>query len=124
MIEAKELRVGNLIEDELGKPKRVQNILGERFNIDALDGIDRGFPLTEMNGIPITPELLEKCGFEYSASFGECRYKKKELEMDENFNPLVQEGDEFLYYGKRIEHLHQLQNLYFALTGEELEINL
>jgi hypothetical protein len=73
--------------------------------------------------IALTPETLEKCGFvndnntygrgiimlrrKRDGAFGQPRF---ELLSDE-FNP-------------DLEHLHQLQNLYFALTGEELNVQL
>lgn len=86
--------------------------------------------------IPITPEILEKCGFEYKpcgisgsdmwqgmgfwnikncdwVSFRGGFFRTKPIE-------LILTG----YFNSRIQYLHQLQNLYFALTGEELEVNL
>ncbi len=114
MIQKNELRVGNILIHPL-KDNQV-------FVIKSGADIDEIYTMQELKGYYLTPELLKKCGFEYTASFGECRYTKGELQMDENFNPLVQDGDEYLYYGKRVEFLHELQNLYFALTGEELPI--
>jgi hypothetical protein len=65
--------------------------------------------------IPLSPEIIEKCGFE--DEYGNGRYYFDGLEY---------------YDGKlwfrtseiKIQYLHQFQNLYFALTGEELEVNL
>lgn len=65
-------------------------------------------------GIPLTPEILEKCGFVQTsaATFG---------------NGIIGiyfgEGEYFYNHGKG-KYLHQLQNLYFALTGEELNCPL
>jgi hypothetical protein len=74
--------------------------------------------------IPLTPEWLEKFGF------------KKEPDTDIYSIPTYSHSDlimrnesyeewHFIYNDKRlrvIKFVHQLQNLYFALTGEELTI--
>ena len=70
-----------------------------------------------LSPIPLTPEVLEKCGAVSNAY--QDRYEFDEID---NLH--------FEYCGIRniiwsekyphIQHLHQLQNLYFALTGEEL----
>lgn len=76
--------------------------------------------------IPLTLEILETCNFSKII----C---PEELFNDEGPDPLCyekgkvkiiinQSGKNYLY-GNEDEplfHLHQLQNLYFALTGEEL----
>jgi hypothetical protein len=80
--------------------------------------------------IPLTPEILEKAGFEYEDMGDDSPYERwicknyKELWVWD-FN-----GEEWMFcLGDAFEqggfhYLHQLQNLYFALAGEELEINL
>lgn len=115
MINANELRIGNLIQTETGKIKRVENVFGDRFNLKFVNGEPMSDPLTEMESIPLAPEILKKCGladkqilgFEfYFNGKGEC------VLTNEHGNSVI------------IHSLHQLQNLYFALTGNELEINL
>ena len=112
-----ELRIGNYVfsaED---------NKNGEVFQIDSRGIIfvnkngNRWQDLKNIQPIPLTEEILLKCGFE----------------KDENkmfvFNRKViykKNDNTFHFYCCDIEikYLHQLQNLYFALTGQELEINL
>lgn len=118
-MEKNELRIGNWVNAYHGNVQIV-SIGNEIVTTQNLIGATHGAILSP---IKITPEILEKAGFKYSASFGQCKYEKSELEIDENFNPLVEFAGEFIYYGKRIEYLHQLQNLYFALTGEEFILN-
>ena len=72
--------------------------------------------------IPITPELLERAGFKINTPVSSREYIK-----DESIK-MVDHYDKWLYIqsnwesGIFIEYIHQLQNLYFALTEKELEI--
>jgi len=81
--------------------------------------------------IPLTPEILEKCGFilnrnnEISIEINDIA---SHLELMSgaggyyypSFTQTPQGDEERSVYFNRITSLHQLQNLYFALTGEEL----
>ena len=68
--------------------------------------------------IPLTEEWLLKCGFEKDEII--VFYRKDETSstfiIDFNFVCLLG------YSHVKIHSAHQLQNLYFALTGEELQI--
>jgi len=70
--------------------------------------------------IPLIPEILIKCGFEEDNSWY-CFVLPNQLELSKNF-----EFDGFSlnnsYFNTKLTNLHQLQNLYFALCGVELEI--
>lgn len=72
----------------------------------------------KLEPISITSALLEKAGFrkdDYGYSNG-----KLALNQYENVYHLrLPQGTGF---GRGIQHLHQLQNLYFAISGEELSI--
>lgn len=79
--------------------------------------------IDEIESIPITDELLEKCGFE------QCGYIFKTLfiEMYEVTNGwhLHIDNERFeTALSTTIKYLHQLQNAYYLLTGKELEIKL
>lgn len=90
--------------------------------------------------IPITPEILEKCGFNKELGWGENYFIKNipiGLTKDDAGNYfLCARQPQFDMYGDceddyraeplptKINSLHQLQNLYFALTGEELQVAL
>jgi hypothetical protein len=63
--------------------------------------------------IPLTEEWLLKFGFESLLSG--AGYVKNRTEIGYNHN-----GFYIITSGLKIEYVHQLQNLYFALTGEEL----
>lgn len=65
--------------------------------------------------VPLTPEVLEQCGFKKQTAW--YRLGKHAI------NPTAAYLYEFKNIPvKEIEHLHQLQNLYYALTGNELEV--
>lgn len=79
-------------------------------------------------GIPLTEEWLVKFGFSFSNNDKYKWWKGKGRGMS-LFKGLTESTKDWFYYfdtysnrGKRIKSVHQLQNLYFALTGEELEL--
>ena len=120
-MEAKELRVGNLVSVIFAghKTASYHKIVAE----DIVDIANKKVTSTP-EPIPLTPEILEKAGF------------TNEDKLHAGANTWWKEGmgeylsfyyDGFLKYeltGRSVKYLHQLQNLYFALTGEELEIKL
>lgn len=83
-------------------------------------------PLTDLEPIPISIPLLEKCGFEEHTIYNEDQ-DERDFYVHSKFSDLMY-VDGVLKNGldelPDIIYLHQLQNLYFDLTGEELEINL
>jgi hypothetical protein len=115
-----ELRIGNYIlgEVEDWKVGRVTaiNIMG---NDDVSLDIDaESYLITDIQPIPLTEEWLLKFGFTHENTIGGwskwSNKKMKLLDMKFYF-----ESSEYFI---RVEYVHQLQNLYFALTGEELTI--
>ena len=115
MIQANELRVGNaleyFVEDSLAESEWILNIV-DADDI-ALACKDEYFN-KYYRPIPLTPEILEKCGFR--------NYDL--IKWDTDAMLIIKNGDGYLYLANQrhvnIFYLHQLQNLYFALTGEEL----
>lgn len=117
MIKANELRIGNYIREiDLSNFHTVVNI--ESFP-EAIIYIDNGKPLDEKDAMPIelTPEILQKAGFELKSTL--LDYCKGNVSIRQKQN-----GYEVAWYHSTIHYLHQLQNLYFALTNEELTITL
>lgn len=75
---------------------------------------------TTYHPIPLTPEILVMYGFEKKLVLGSTDkywYSIGELSYNESHK-----GWWFRGKLKDIDYLHQLQNLYFSLTGEELII--
>ena len=77
--------------------------------------------------IPLTPEILEKCGFE---KWEDANVYQLNCADEENIqirgNEVFLAGNDACTDGHgfhcKCEYLHKLQNLYSALTGEELVI--
>jgi hypothetical protein len=131
MIAANELRIGNwvILNDNDFKDSGA-------YCIDSIDiSVAKEEP-KRFSPIPITHDILEKAGFailenagnwnnpEYTIYSSKVSYFKIGL-LDGDFKYYVSTGDDFYsYYSPKITYLHQLENLYFALTGTELTINL
>jgi len=78
--------------------------------------------ISEYSGIPITKEWIERFGFRESNSIWENGYENEELLIDSSLYPIISTNDGCFRFGNKIEFVHQLQNLYYILTGKELEI--
>lgn len=119
MIQAHELRIGNYVVDnfDVHKPYQLTKI-----SLDDFVAISNG--CNSYQPIPLTEEILLKCGFEENGQY--LAFKNIRLYIyHSRFN-----SEYFIFdFGMmekftEIQYLHQLQNLYFALTGEELEVKL
>lgn len=126
-MEAKELMIGNYVYHK-GKPLQITNVIdfcvnmefgkysGERNNEIDID---------EISPILLTPELLKKCGYEFVI---EVASWANPLHLISQYEGDVWVFEPFCTIDKdchiTIKYLHQLQNLVFALTGEELKIEL
>lgn len=115
-----ELRIGVWVNDLNGTPFRIE----DAEDIADFEQWENAYP------IPITEEWLLKFGFQLG---------HKLYWIDERENAVLQLSqvnsknswwdvvikDKFTDYGfwlRYVNYVHQLQNLYFALTGTELEI--
>jgi hypothetical protein len=142
---AAELRIGNWVTynpesvDEGTEiiPLNVEEILSGGVRLS--DGFDNTYYFDEILPIPLSPELLEAIGFKKNNKRGtyvieftnsnDCRIilfigiEKENADkpfmfwglQDVSFDSVVVE---------KIIYLHQLQNLFYSLTGEELSIDL
>ena len=128
-MEANELRLGNFVSV---KKESLQPLLDDyglhgienSFQITSIenvylyiltDGLESEYYLSECKPIPLTDEWLDKFGFDG---------------WDKGVYTMILSNGNFMKIGceeavgKNIKHVHQLQNLYFALTGEELIIKI
>ena len=114
------LRLGNLLTynndllrvNMLGYGANPYNI-----NCDILEKNIINFDTDKISPIPLTEEWLLKFGFKKSVIF--FMKESMNIEFIENGCLFSLDGE----YEVFIEHIHQLQNLYFALTNSELIIN-
>lgn len=116
-----ELRIGNWYNWRGG------DALDEGYN-EQMKGSDYAellFNPERFRAIPLTEEWLLKFGFENNfSSFFEKRLihtptAKISISIDFNSYEVCQSGCGFQ---AKIRNVHQLQNLYFALTGKELKV--
>jgi len=119
MIVASELRQGNIIETVDGI-RQVTGVLGEVIYWGGEMEFCASF---RCEPVPLTEEWLLKLGFSRSPlPFSEGVYEGPIIDNRVEYN-----AGSFMYCLwtqrlRNIEHVHQLQNLYYALTGEELKI--
>jgi len=123
MIDAKELRIGNWVERTnityAGAKK-------ERFQVKVLDFIHSD----TYEPIPLTTEILERCNMQKRFDTVDCNIWDS-IEEPPTRNKafslaLLTQGWVYLAApgANAFKNVHQLQNLYYALTNSELTINL
>jgi len=120
---ANELRIGNYVK--FGKLfKKVVEIAEEGFYILDKDGTTLKNTWADLQPIPLTEEWLLKFGF-------------VEVKYDDGIYGFCKQGFGYINSGqirwsceriifnddKHLLYIHQLQNFYFALTGEELVVS-
>lgn len=117
MINANELRIGNalLYKGEI--------IIVKMFSPHTVYyGSDKQQSLNFIDPIPLDPGILEACGYK---KLGD-RYFNQEADI--GVIGWVRPGEYCLnsipIISPNIKYLHQLQNLFFALKGQELTVNL
>jgi hypothetical protein len=104
-MEAKDLRIGNFVVTNFKREKEVTDIDHVSFIEDFMKLYDP---------IPLTEEWLLKFGFKID--------KQHECDFASIGVFTISFRDNFFYDYTNLKYVHQLQNLYFALTGEELTI--
>lgn len=129
-MDCKELRIGNYIRQvkthngfEWDKIRTVAAINKEGYlSVNVLEPNERGVTLSKLkidkfSPIPLTEEWLVKFGFKKLPTYNQ--YQKGECFINIDYNKKML----FIYNGankSELHYVHQLQNLYFALTGTEL----
>lgn len=143
-MEAKELRIGNLIQfKSTGNIEMVEDIITYKRKYGCINDVN----IQDVKPIPLTEEWLLKFGFE---NWGKGNLYTNEYETYDRFvlhnvldgtsnfevhiikstyggSDVTQyiiscDEDDRLNWGEELEYVHQLQNLYFALTNNELTI--
>jgi hypothetical protein len=119
-MKANELRIGNLVLDG---NKEIQVFMldvdldRDRVNYTGIEGL---------KPIPLTKEWLLKFGFEDVKQYNDFSFQKLMNDglffcLDDSLEVYIGQMQYFSHSLVVIKYVHQLQNLYFALTQEELE---
>jgi len=123
-MKATELRIGNYLHS---------NITGHVFQVFASDIVNINEDLAVAKPIPLTEQWLKDFGLTATLEYGGYGYilgnmiifKVRSHGRSEDWFYEIEycSGDEIedrTNIIQRYDYVHQLQNLYFALTGEEL----
>lgn len=126
MIQARELRIGNLVNVKYWNPSpenpnweyRKVKIVGVLKNTFYFSEKDKKsvHKIGELYSIPITEELLVQFGAEKFPS-GDKSYVLNGVLIT-----WAECRGVFIHNGIELKSVHQLQNLIYALTGKELEL--
>lgn len=126
-----ELRIGNLVDlgNRIGKVIDIGHLSCTVVDLEETQDTLEDYERTQ--GIPLTEEWLERFGFTKSNNVAiTIEYKLDDLfsiwkKYGYNVFYISQynENDTQLINTTQIKEVHQLQNLYFALTGKELKLN-
>lgn len=121
-MKANELRIGNLVHLNGELLKISEDDFGEIFGRYSCL-----FEDLDIKPIPITEEWLERFRFLKDTTLKNVWFEKK---IPSQYLSVCIELKRFVIgeapdwtYPLKIEYVHQLQNLYFALTSQELEIS-
>ena len=119
-----ELKIGNLVCYN-GEVVKVEQVTKRKIGYHTKPNETRlnYLMLCEIEPIPITEELLLKCGFDepcdgvYKYNYGVFEVTKEREKWWVTWN----DGADFWF---EIKHLHQLQNAYYLAIGKDFEIKL
>lgn len=125
MIDARELRIGNWISGKNDPYMKVVsiNVSGDvelRFNGVDSDYGDWHYEEGDLHGIPLSTEILVVAGFSRDGNHWYHRNLSLPVQKTISGGEMVLVPNPL--YCLSIEFVHQLQNLYYSLTGQELVI--
>jgi hypothetical protein len=116
-MKANELRIGNWVDWD---DKTIRSQVKGIHPSGKYAHLENGWvDLIRCDSIPLTEEWLVKFGFEFTDWLGSWDLP------DGSLGILKTNNDTFIlesYRCPEIQYVNQLQNLYFALTGEELQL--
>lgn len=114
-MDAKELRIGNTIINRL-----LSSVSGEyNVTVEVLEFLEKFPDQDTFYPILLTEEWLVRLGFENNGSL--YWYKGYDYSLDTRASKFVVYSDYVTpIYGTEVKYVHELQNLIYALTGEEL----
>lgn len=129
MIQPQELRIGNIINIK-SKYKRYNELFieVESINSTEINTYFRPYELNHCIGIPLTEEILLKCGFIKDEESDNGFFLKVNNDWSDIYIDVVYGYCEIVVNKHSLPipllYVHQLQNLIFSLTQKELTIQL
>lgn len=138
MIQANELRIGNILEfdrifwkvDEILKTKIIAYYNPYQiYSDDEAKEFNKSdtteeFPYGDLQPVPICKEILLKCGFLEVGIYKNVYHKDDFRVIIGDIGCVLQISKDECCIELELHSLHHFQNLYFALTGKELVVNL
>ncbi|MCW3108495.1 MAG: hypothetical protein JWQ09_3001 [Segetibacter sp.] len=133
MIDASELRIGNYILHKTGV-----RILPVKCTFQHFELLSKGLA-KDIFPIALKPDMLQKCGFienkkyhlypdarEFMLTLPVMGNNKNEIYayINSNQESYARATINDLIISNNLYYLHQLQNLYYALAGKELEVTV
>lgn len=118
MIAANELRIGNFYDDNGAACRVTPSVIEEVYNS----------PRRWCKAIPLTEDWLERLGFHSKYKSNHMRWNigmfdiNQKSDEDEDGSSRPKEQVFYYEWTLEVQFVHQLQNLYFALTNKELEL--
>lgn len=131
MIAASDLRVGNWVYDgeHTQFPMFIRAIGEDYVYLDFYGREEDIWESTpnDLQGIPLTGELLEKLGFTFKDGLWRHEWGVK-VKPEKGFVNIENKDKEHWLYGtcncKDVWYLHQLQNVISVITKKELKVNI
>lgn len=126
MVDVKELRIGNWVY-YLGCRAKI-NSISVSSSCGYVSTFSSGIVTqNQIEPIPLTEDLILKCGFTesysdskgYIYSINGVKFLRCFFDIPSFFIETEEDDDLF---NRPIDNLHQLQNIYYALIGQELEV--
>lgn len=128
-----ELRRGNIVWDGYSGSMIVDTIWPDDLLLRKKMHLPTGkYSATAVRGLRLNDEILVKAGFEKGVGANKSLYCKEKFVIDDpiplfdNFGYSFRITTDYQHstHVANIRDLHQLQNVYFCATGEELTIDL
>lgn len=123
MIAADLLMIGNYVM----RDGKILQVLANGMGVIATDG-DGYFPEEEFEPVPITPDILAKCGFVSGKNKDDFYYTDNDghsicIVWYDDTQKWVFNGQNYIGI-IHLEYLHELQRLVLSLTGKHLVVNI
>lgn len=138
MITAEQLRVGNFLQTKNGKQVEVWNIQSDGINSYTWSetqyrvqsgGSDLSYEYEDLEPIKLTEQWVLDFEFKVESNYDTFELEGFELETNQRNISTNERSSFYLFLGedhifnRKIDFVHELQNLYFTLKQEELFFN-